>query len=385
MYSLKKFLAGFFSSSAVVGFAFIYYYCYHIINYAPDGLSFGNSLAILAIVLRLFIPVSIGVILINYAFLISDLRQIKKKAATKNSVFFVFFIVAFLVVLYVNYFLNKDHVINNSSLSFLGQGVLLTLVSASFWLIFVYFPVSRLGKNALLPSAPSTSVHTYTIYKAFNFLAALLLFFLFYFIAYTCLGWFGLNNFVKNSMEMAGFRKTNIEILLKKDSEEIIELSCRSCDRELSGLTTLNKDSKEREFTATLKQVDILWGTGDKHFIRFCNNNGEYVYAELPKDGYNMRGQSRHLARGMRTESCLKADKENKQTEPPLVEPPSDTPKKVVDAPAGERQPTIVINNYNVPVQAISGLIPEQPKVTPPAKKPPKLPVYQCPEVSPHH
>jgi len=68
MGSLKRFLTGLFSSSTVVGFVFIYYYCYHIINYVPEGVSFGNSLAILGIVLRLFIPIAVGAVFASYFF-----------------------------------------------------------------------------------------------------------------------------------------------------------------------------------------------------------------------------------------------------------------------------------------------------------------------------
>jgi hypothetical protein len=384
MGSLKKFLTGLFSSSAVVGFVFIYYYCYHIINYVPDGVSFGNSLAILGIVLRVFIPVAVGVIVASYFSLIDDYSKLTNKPQTKIYRFVVLFC-GCIIVSYVNAFLNAGFLTVKLTFLLWAQGAVLTLLSLAMWLGLVYFPHSFLGRNVLNLSATTTAAVRYRVYRTFHFLAVLLVFFLFYFITYVFLGWGGVNKFVEHSMEMAGLRKVNVELLLKKDSEEIVSLSCAECDRQVPSLTKTNKNNKEATFVATLKNVEILWGTGDKHYIRFCDNDGGYAFAELPKDGYTIRfprGPGNHA----KAVQCTKnGKKEDKPLGAPVTMPPSDVPKPVVDAPAIDKQPMIVINNYNVPVQAITSQEPKKRKPQPLVKKPPKPPVDQCPEISPRH
>lgn len=197
-------------------------------------------------------------------------------------------------------------------------------------------------------------------------------------------------------MEVAGFRKSNADLLLRKNSEEIITLSCSDCDKKLAGLTKINGDNNDAEFTAILTHADILWSTGDKHFIRFCHK-GAYVYAELPKDSYNVSYASGHN-RAIESMPCLKTGEEESRPGSRPIDPPSDVPKPddrpkpgndtskpLVDTPAADKQPTIVINNYNVPVQAISGPMPQQLKPKPPAKNPPKRSINQCADASPHH
>lgn len=389
MNNLRRFLIGLFSSSAVVGFSIIYYYCYQIIDYAPDGLSFGNSLAVLAIVLRLFIPMSLGVIFINYAFLIYDLPRIKNNLPIRYFWFFLVFIAGFIVVLFVNFHLNEGHITNESWWVFLGQGVIVTVISGFLWLGLVHFPVSTLGRNALLPTAPSNSLKKYRAYQAFNLIAVILAFFIGYLILYALIGWSSFNSFINNNMEVAGFRKSNVDLFLKKSGEEIVNLSCAGCDKKLSGLSKVNKNKSDAEFTAILSHADILWSTGDKHYIGFCNK-GEHVYAELPKDSYNV-SYAHSQTRVAESMPCLKTEGEGGHPAPPLTAPPADAPKPVVDilkpvtdTPVVDKQPTIVINNYNVPVQSISGLMPQQHKPKPPASTPPKRSMRRCYDESPH-
>lgn len=385
MGSLKRFLTGLFSSSTVVGFVFIYYYCYHIINYVPEGVSFGNSLAILGIVLRLFIPIAVGSIFAGYFFLIDDYSKLTNKPKTKIYKYVVL-ILGCAIVSYVNAFLNAGGLTCNLSfLLWMLQGVVLTLCSLAMWLALVYFPHSLLGRKVLNLSAITTAPMRYRVYRTFHFLAALLMFFLFYFIVYAVLGWGSFNKFVEHNMEMAGLRKGNVEVILKKDSEEIVILSCAECDRQVPGLTKINKNNKEATFTATLKNVDILWGIGDKHYISFCDNDGKYAFAELPKDGYTIR-YPHGPGNDVKAVQCTKNErKEDKRPGVPVTMPPSDAPKPSVEAPAIDKQPMIVINNYNVPVQAITSQVPEKRKPQSPAKKLPKPPVDQCPEISPRH
>jgi len=384
MGSLKRFLTGLFSSSTVVGFVFIYYYCYHIINYVPEGVSFGNSLAILGIVLRLFIPIAVGAVFASYFFLIDDYSKLTNKPRTKIYKFVVL-IFGCVIVSYVNVFLNTGGLTFKLSFLLWMQGVVLTLCSLAMWLALVYFPYSSLGRNVLNLSAVTTNSLRYRTYSSFHFLAVLLIFFLFYFIVYVALGWGGFNKFVIHNIEMAGLKKANVEIILKKDSEEIVILSCAECDRQVPGLTKINTNNKEATFTATLKNVDILWGIGDKHYISFCDNDGKYAFAELPKDGYTIRSPHGPSNNAKAVQCTKNEKKEDKHPGVPVTMPPSDAPKPTVEAPASDKQPMIVINNYNVPVQAITSHVPEKRKPQPPVKKPPKPPVYQCPEISPRH
>ncbi|WP_312828979.1 hypothetical protein, partial [Pantoea anthophila] len=307
MNSLKRFLIGLFSSSAVVGFVIINYYCFEVINYIPEGVSFGTSLANLAIALRIFIPLAVSVCFASYIFFLDDIRKSPGSDIKAYHIALVF-IIGFVFIIFINDFLNARYFEKSFYKLFIAQGSVFILISALIWLLFVHLPDSVLGQNVLNASSYRTvggiNNHRSVIIIIFTLIISVV----FYFWSYSLLGWRSINNFVINNMEVAGFRKSNVDLFLKKSGEEIVILSCAGCDKKLSGLSKVNKNKSDAEFTAILSHADILWSTGDKHYIGFCNK-GEHVYAELPKDSYNV-SYAHSQTRVAESMPCLKTEGE---------------------------------------------------------------------------